>query len=124
MSRSTKAEAATRRTKGNNATTRATAVRPAHKRKTNRPVGSASPATPLPPVSMPSAPKLTKMTLILDLLRRPGGATLAEMMAATGWQSHSVRGALAGALRKRGIIVESSKGDGIRRYSVAPVGPV
>jgi len=37
-------------------------------------------------------------------------------MAATGWQQHSVRGAMAGALRKRGLIISSEKTDGVRRY--------
>ena len=37
-------------------------------------------------------------------------------MAATGWQQHSVRGAIAGALKKRGLIITSDKSDGTRRY--------
>jgi hypothetical protein len=37
-------------------------------------------------------------------------------MAATGWQAHSVRGALAGSLKKKGILVESAKTDGRRVY--------
>ena len=35
------------------------------------------------------------------MLRRPGGATIAEIVEAIGWQSHTVRGALAGALKKK-----------------------
>ncbi|WP_417497453.1 DUF3489 domain-containing protein [Maricaulis sp.] len=38
---------------------------------------------------------------------------------ATGWQAHSVRGALAGALRKKGHIITSTVDDGVRRYRIA-----
>jgi hypothetical protein len=58
-----------------------------------------------------------KLGLILELLRRPHGADLSDMMEATGWQQHSVRGALAGALKKhRGLTIVSEKIDGPRRY--------
>jgi hypothetical protein len=41
------------------------------------------------------------------------------MSLATGWQTHSVRGAISGAIRKRmGLIVESAKADGIRTYRI------
>jgi hypothetical protein len=43
----------------------------------------------------------TKAALIVEMLRAPAGATIAGMMSATGWQSHSVRGFLAGSVRKR-----------------------
>ena len=62
----------------------------------------------------------TKKEKVLALLRRSQGATLAEMMKITGWQSHSVRGFLSGALRKQmGLRVKSGKRDnGERVYSV------
>jgi hypothetical protein len=62
----------------------------------------------------------SKTAEILDLLKRPGGATLAEIMKATGWQAHSVRGFISGALRKKlGLAVTSTKAeDGERGYSV------
>lgn len=61
----------------------------------------------------------TKLSILIDLLARAGGASIAEMSAATGWQAHSVRGAMAGALRKRGHAVVSSKAeDGARRYRI------
>jgi hypothetical protein len=41
------------------------------------------------------------------------------MVEATGWQQHSVRGALAGALKKRGLAITSEKVDGVRRYRAA-----
>ena len=61
----------------------------------------------------------TKKETVLALLRRPQGATLAELREATGWQSHSVRGFLSGALRKKmALKVRSGQRDGVRVYSV------
>jgi cell division septation protein DedD len=62
----------------------------------------------------------SKTAKIVGLLRRPKGATLSELMKATGWQAHSVRGFLSGTLGKRmGLAVTSTKGDdGERRYSL------
>ncbi|MBZ5633299.1 MAG: DUF3489 domain-containing protein [Acidobacteriia bacterium] len=63
----------------------------------------------------------TKTAKILDLLKRPGGVTLKELMKATGWQAHSVRGFLSGTLgKKMETPVESSKyADGERCYRVS-----
>jgi hypothetical protein len=53
------------------------------------------------------------------MLRSPGGATIASMMKATGWQQHSVRGFLAGVVRKKlKLNLDSKKIDGDRVYSV------
>lgn len=73
------------------------------------------------PVSNSKAAKLTKSGQCLTLLRRSEGATMAALMAATGWQSHSVRGFLSGAVkRKLGLTVTSVVGqDGVRSYHVA-----
>ena len=62
----------------------------------------------------------SKVSAILELLKRPGGATAKELMKATGWQPHSVRGFLSGTLRKKmGLEVISAKSaDGERTYSV------
>jgi hypothetical protein len=62
----------------------------------------------------------SKTATMLQLLRRPGGAALAELMAATEWQAHSVRGFLSGTLRKKmGLKVESAESvAGERRYSI------
>ena len=51
-----------------------------------------------------------------QLLIRKDGASIAELVESTGWQPHSVRGALAGALKKRGLVITSEKMDGTRRY--------
>ena len=58
----------------------------------------------------------TKTAILLKLLRRPKGATIAELQKVTGWQAHSLRAALTG-LRKAGhdIVRETSKA-GISRY--------
>ena|SRR6202521_5334795 len=62
----------------------------------------------------------TKAAKVLDLLKRSGGATLAEIMKATGWQAHSVRGFISGTLgKKMGLKVASAKAeDGERTYSI------
>ena len=65
--------------------------------------------------------EVSKKAIVLDLLRRPKGATLAEIMAATDWQAHSVRGFISGALgKKMGLTVASERReDGERVYSIA-----
>jgi hypothetical protein len=62
----------------------------------------------------------SKTAKILDLLKRSGGATLKELMKATGWQAHSVRGFLSAIVgKKMGLTVKSTKSeDGERTYSV------
>jgi hypothetical protein len=62
----------------------------------------------------------SKAAKILDLLKRPGGATAKELGKASGWQAHSVRGFLSGTVSKKmGLAVTSTKGeDGERTYSV------
>lgn len=58
----------------------------------------------------------TRLDQLEQLLTREGGACIAEMVEVTGWQQHSVRGAMAGALKKRGLLIISDKIDGLRRY--------
>ena len=64
----------------------------------------------------------SKAAKVLELLKQPGGASLKQIMKATDWQAHSVRGFLSGTLRKKmGLAVESAKSDdGERAYSVKP----
>ena len=63
----------------------------------------------------------SKKAEVLGLLQRKGGATLAQIMKATGWQAHSVRGFISGALgKKMGLTVNSvRREDGERVYSIA-----
>lgn len=62
----------------------------------------------------------SKGAKIIALIRRPKGATLAELMKATDWQPHSVRGFISTAAKKHGIKIESSKNEaGDRVYRAA-----
>ncbi len=66
----------------------------------------------------------SKQAKVIDLLKRPEGATVAEVMDATGWQPHSVRGMFAGALKKQqGLMVISTKEDRGRVYRIADAVP-
>jgi hypothetical protein len=63
----------------------------------------------------------TKQAALIAMLRAPGGATIDEIVEATGWQPHTVRGAFAGALRKKlGLEVTSEKVDGRGRVYSLP----
>ena len=58
----------------------------------------------------------TKQAQLIAMLRRKEGATIAQIVAATGWQPHTVRGAFAGALKKKlGLTVTSEKVEGGER---------
>jgi hypothetical protein len=63
----------------------------------------------------------TKQGKLIELLRRPGGASLSEMQKATGWQAHSVRGVMSGTLKKKlGLVILAEKAEsGERRYRIA-----
>ena len=62
----------------------------------------------------------SKQSHVIAMLQSPAGATIAAMMQATGWQQHSVRGFLAGVVRKRlKLKLGSKKVDGTRVYRVA-----
>jgi hypothetical protein len=67
----------------------------------------------------PKAPKLrngTKQALMIAMLRRPEGATVEQIAEATGWARHTVRGAMAGALKKKlGLTITSEKTEGAAR---------
>jgi DNA-binding MarR family transcriptional regulator len=84
-------------------------------RKTRKAKAAAQPATKIE----------TKQATVLKLLRRQDGASIQEIIDATGWQPHSARGFLTAAVKKRlGISVISEKGeDGIRRYYAAASAP-
>ncbi len=64
--------------------------------------------------------KATKKQICIDLLSRPDGAGIEELQRATGWQAHSVRGFLAGTVKKKlGLELGSDKpDDGPRRYRI------
>jgi Protein of unknown function (DUF3489) len=96
---------------------------------------AASPKKPLRPIVLqseqtadiktavqgnPRGERVTKQERMLTLLSQPEGASIAEMMQATNWQQHSVRGVLAGTVkRKLGFSLTSSKPeDGVRHYRI------
>jgi hypothetical protein len=90
----------------------ATACQGGKKAKSDNLASRAEKATP--------AREGSKTAQILGLLKRPGGATLQEIMKFSEWQPHSVRGFLSGTLgKKMGLTVESTKGeDRERTYSI------
>jgi hypothetical protein len=61
----------------------------------------------------------SKLDTLVALLREPNGASIDELATATAWQKHSVRGALAGTLKKKGHVISSDVIDGVRRYRIA-----
>jgi hypothetical protein len=85
----------------NKATTRRT------RRMAREPQAAAQPAASKAP---------SRLAQLEQLLTRENGTSIAEMVEATGWQQHSVRGAMAGALKKRGLTIASEKVEGVRRY--------
>ena len=63
-------------------------------------------------VSAAKAPRVTKQQIMIDMLSRPEGATIEELAEATGWLSHTCRGAMSGALKKKlGLTITSEKAD-------------
>ena len=92
-----------------------------------------APQTPNAPPARPAAKKKatvepkpavaregSRKAIVIALLEKPDGASLAEIMEATGWQSHSVRGFISGSLTKKsGLKVDSFKrDDGQRAYAI------
>lgn len=62
-----------------------------------------------------------KIADLVELLNQTDGATIEAMMAATGWQAHSVRGAISGAIKKKlGLAVLSQKSGAGRTYRITP----
>ena len=62
-----------------------------------------------------------KIATLVALMRRPEGAEIEEMIAATGWQAHSVRGAISGSVKKAlGLEVTSNKEVDVWVYRIAP----
>src|SRR5260370_23678848 len=71
----------------------------------------------------PQSPRPSKQASVIALLRRPEGATVDEVKAATGWQSHTVRGVFSGALKKKlGLAVVAAKEERGRGYPIAEAG--
>lgn len=95
------------------------ASKPAGKRK-----AACADPEPTKPSPEEAPPRVTKQEAVLTLLSRPDGVSVPELMQATDWQQHSVRGFLAGTVKKKlGFRLTSSKADGAdRRYRIAARG--
>jgi len=91
---------------------------------TDTPTEEAAPDTPAEPNAPPKArtPREgTKQATLIAMLRAPDGATIEEIMAALEWAAHTVRGAMAGALKKKlGLEVTSEKVEGRGRIYRLP----
>ncbi len=74
-----------------------------------------------PPKATPRTRENSKQAEVIKMLKRPEGATIGQICAATGWQAHTVRGAFAGAFKKKlGLTLTSDKQQGGERiYRVA-----
>ncbi len=87
------------------------ASRPRARRRPPRP--RRPPASPRPtgePTAKPTPRAGTKQALMIELLKRPEGATVEQIAEATGWQHHTIRGAISGALKKKlGLTVEATR---------------
>jgi Protein of unknown function (DUF3489) len=72
---------------------------------------SGAPADTQPDAAATRTPRAgTKQELMIALLKRPEGATVEQIAAATGWQHHTIRGAISGALKKKlGLAVETTR---------------
>jgi hypothetical protein len=93
------------------------------KRSPSKSASSASSAKPSKRIAGDAKPENvnsgSKQSRVLAMLQSPTGATIAAVMKATGWQPHSVRGFLAGVVRKRlKLELGSTKVDGNRVYQI------
>lgn len=71
--------------------------------------------------TIPVAPRTgTKLATIIETMRQPHGATITQMMAATGWQAHTVRGVISGMVKKKfGHVVFTEKASAaVRTYRI------
>jgi hypothetical protein len=92
-----------------------TAPKPARRKK--EPKAAAAPKATAEPKTTRDGSKTAQ---VVAMLQREGGATLIEIMEKMGWQKHTVRGFMAGAMKKAGYTVESFKpGGGERTYRIS-----
>ena len=118
------AKSKSKRKPASRANDRKSKTRTGVRRTTAHKTGQLKPATELatrqqPRPSQPSAPRESKKAHIIAMLRAPAGVTIAAMARATKWQPHSVRGFLAGVVRKKlGLILVSADGANGRVYRI------
>src|SRR5204862_7982135 len=103
-------------------------TKPAPKKSYPKPKPARAKIKPAQPAVAPSdagkkAEAASKQSRVIAMLQSSAGTTIAAMMQATGWQQHSVRGFLAGVVRKRlKLKLGSKKVDGQRVYQIASAG--
>jgi len=87
-------------------------------RKTTTKAPKAAPQTETAQPAAPEA-RTSKIDQVVALLRRPEGATIEALIGVTGWQAHTVRGAMSGALKKKaGLTIASEKVEAVRTYRI------
>ena len=80
------------------------------RRPRRRPPAASEPKAAGEPTAKPTPRAGTKQAQMIELLKRPEGATVEQIAAATGWQHHTIRGAISGALKKKlGLTVEATR---------------
>jgi len=93
-----------------------TAASVAVRRAKKEPSSRSAPNTPARSSYRPDS----KLGIVIGMLRSTKGATIEALSKATGWQTHSVRGSISGAIKKRlGFTVASTKADGVRTYRIS-----
>jgi Protein of unknown function (DUF3489) len=106
----TSAEAGVRSTDAAAPATEADGAAPPAKRKAKGAKRGKATAAGSAPAEKPTPRAGTKQALVIDMLKRPEGATIEQIAAATGWQHHTIRGAISGALKKKlGLTVEATR---------------
>ena len=104
--------------KSNAAKARSNKARQAKQNRT-KPDRGARAATNPKKKTGPVARTDSKLATVVAMLREPKGKSIDDLMKATGWQAHSVRGAISGAIKKKlGLTVTSEKADGVRVYRI------
>ena len=88
-----------------------------HDKRQHTPV-SAAPIEPAAEAPV-AAVRRSKKSTVIALLQRPGGAAIAELTAATGWQPHSVRAALTGLRKAGNELVRAKDAAGVTYYRLA-----
>lgn len=96
-------------------TTQSHQSRSPNKARPATPGGGNAAEQPSKTTKAPGAKPESKIDKVVTLLRQRDGATLDELVAATGWQPHTTRATLTG-LKKKGHVISSEKAEGIRRY--------
>lgn len=106
-----------------NAKTATKSPRPAKTAQKPPKTAQAPKAAKAPGKGTKAPPAGSKASRVLAALQQPRGATLAELVEATGWQTHSIRGFLSGTVKKRlGLALTSEAAEDGRRYHLPASG--